>query len=462
MKDRKRLTIALSVLVVIVLTVGAALAFYAVPRMRGVNSTDASAWAKGVALPPTMEERDDVFRPVSQDAPIPDADILSARLNALLSDSTMANFTGSVHDAMSGKALWDHHADKALQSASVMKLLTAQAALLVLPDEQRVKTETLLLGDGTVVLRGYGDVTLSTARKGEESFYHGAARMSELAKRTKDALKKRGITATKVVVDTSLYKESSMAEGWSSADISGGFIAPMSPVMVDGARLNAGWEDSPRAESPATQAGRALARYLDVDTVTVTSTRTQASTVLGTVWSAPLLTRLHDVLIHSDNVLAEAIGREIAVKEGQPATSHGATTAIRTILEKNDITTSGLKMFDASGLSLRNRVSSHTLVDVLHLSAKKSQSRALLDDLPVSGGSGTLSNRFYDGSSARGWIRAKTGTLSTASSLAGIAVTQNGRVLVFAFIINGEGPSTARPVLDALAATLQACGCQPS
>ena len=71
MKDRKRLTIALSVLMVILLAVGGALAFYAVPRMRGVNATDASAWVKGVALPPTMEERDDVFQPVSQDAPSP-------------------------------------------------------------------------------------------------------------------------------------------------------------------------------------------------------------------------------------------------------------------------------------------------------------------------------------------------------------------------------------------------------
>ena len=184
--------------------------------------------------------------------------------------------------------------------------------------------------------------------------------------------------------------------------------------------------------------------------------------MLGRVWSAPLITRLHDVLIHSDNVLAEAIGREIAVQQGKPATFAGATESIRHILGDNGVTTVGLTMFDASGLSLKNRVSSHTLVDVLRLSATQDQNRAILDDLPVSGGSGTLSNRFYDGSLARGWVRAKTGTLSSASSLAGIVVTRDGRVLVFAFIINGEEPSAARPVLDALATSLQACGCQPA
>ena len=155
-------------------------------------------------------------------------------------------------------------------------------------------------------------------------------------------------------------------------------------------------------------------------------------------------------------------GREIAVQQGKPATFAGATESIRHILGDNGVTTVGLTMFDASGLSLKNRVSSHTLVDVLRLSATQDQNRAILDDLPVSGGSGTLSNRFYDGSLARGWVRAKTGTLSSASSLAGIVVTRDGRVLVFAFIINGEEPSAARPVLDALATSLQACGCQPA
>lgn len=461
-KGGKRLAIALSLLLIIVLSVGVSLAFYVVPRVRGVNATDASAWVKGVALPPDMEEPNDVFRPVSPNAPIPTASVLAAQLDALLTGPAATLFTGSVQDALTGTTLWSHQPGTALQSASVMKLLTAQAALLVLPAEHRVKTETLLLGDGTVVLRGYGDVTLSTAETGVESFYQDAARLTELAHRTKAALQRRGITPRQIIVDESLYRGSTSALGWNSADVAGGFIAPMSPVMVDGARLNPALEESPRASDPATQAGRALAAYLGVDTAAVTTTAaTKATTVLGRVWSAPLLTRLHDMLIHSDNVLAEAIGREIAVQAGQPATFQGATTAIRQILEQNGVSTTGLAMHDASGLSLRNRVSARTLVEVVRLSTRQNRSRALLDDLPVSGGSGTLSDRFQDGSAARGWVRAKTGTLSSASSLAGIAVTKDGRVLVFAFIINGVEPLAARPVLDSLAATLQACGCQP-
>lgn len=464
MKDHRRLAITTSILVVLLLVVGAVVAFNVVPRVRGLNSSDASSWMKGVALPPDTDKRDDAFRSVSKDAPIPDTDVLASRLNSLLAAAGVEHFTGSVQDAMTGKDLWRKNSDKSLQSASVMKLLTAQAALRVLSDEQRVKTETLLLNGDTVVLRGYGDVTLSDASKGQDSFYHGAARIEDLAQHTETMLRKRGITVRKLIVDTSLYRGSTMAPGWNTEDIGGGSIAPMSPTMVNGARLDATGEDSPRTVDPAMQVGRALAQHLGiaVDNVTVTSKKTNTSTVLGRVWSAPLITRLHDVLIHSDNVLAEAIGREIAVQQGKPATFAGATESIRHILGDNGVTTVGLTMFDASGLSLKNRVSSHTLVDVLRLSATQDQNRAILDDLPVSGGSGTLSNRFYDGSLARGWVRAKTGTLSSASSLAGIVVTRDGRVLVFAFIINGEEPSAARPVLDALATSLQACGCQPA
>ena len=87
--------------------------------------------------------------------------------------------------------------------------------------------------------------------------------------------------------------------------------------------------------------------------------------------------------------------------------------------------------------------------------------RPLVDLLPIAGGSGTLSNRYLDtaaGREAAGWLRAKTGSQTGTNSLAGIVTDARGRVLTFALMSNDAGP-TGRTALDALAATLRACGC---
>jgi D-alanyl-D-alanine carboxypeptidase/D-alanyl-D-alanine-endopeptidase (penicillin-binding protein 4) len=137
-------------------------------------------------------------------------------------------------------------------------------------------------------------------------------------------------------------------------------------------------------------------------------------------------------------------------------------------------------MVDGSGLSINDAVPATLLTQVLGAAAapdsihqpfqqqspqqgqqqRTTALRALLVGLPVAGGSGTLADR-YQGAAAggRGWVRAKTGTLTGVNSLAGTVLDADGRVLVFALLSNGPNPSTVRPRLDALAAGLRACGC---
>jgi D-alanyl-D-alanine carboxypeptidase/D-alanyl-D-alanine-endopeptidase (penicillin-binding protein 4) len=57
-------------------------------------------------------------------------------------------------------------------------------------------------------------------------------------------------------------------------------------------------------------------------------------------------------------------------------------------------------------------------------------------------------------------VRAKTGTLTGVSSLAGTVLDADGRVLVFALLSNGPNPADVRPRLDTLAAALRPCGCR--
>jgi D-alanyl-D-alanine carboxypeptidase len=85
--------------------------------------------------------------------------------------------------------------------------------------------------------------------------------------------------------------------------------------------------------------------------------------------------------------------------------------------------------------------------------------RDLLPGMPIAGGSGSLVDR-YQGTPGQGWVRAKTGTLDGANSLAGSVVTQDGRLLVFAMMSNGTLAGPARPALDELVETLRGCGCR--
>jgi D-alanyl-D-alanine carboxypeptidase/D-alanyl-D-alanine-endopeptidase (penicillin-binding protein 4) len=57
-------------------------------------------------------------------------------------------------------------------------------------------------------------------------------------------------------------------------------------------------------------------------------------------------------------------------------------------------------------------------------------------------------------------IRAKTGSLTGVSSLAGVVTDTDGKLLVFALMSNGASPVVVRPLHDAMAAELSRCGCR--
>jgi D-alanyl-D-alanine carboxypeptidase/D-alanyl-D-alanine-endopeptidase (penicillin-binding protein 4) len=92
--------------------------------------------------------------------------------------------------------------------------------------------------------------------------------------------------------------------------------------------------------------------------------------------------------------------------------------------------------------------------------------RAVVTGLPVAAFSGSLESRFADADPAgRGRVRAKTGTLTGVSSLAGIATDVDGDPLVFVLMADRialEDTLDARAALDRLAAALGACRCGTS
>ncbi|MCV7284893.1 D-alanyl-D-alanine carboxypeptidase/D-alanyl-D-alanine-endopeptidase [Mycolicibacterium wolinskyi] len=425
------------------------------------HRSDAAEAVRPVPAPATASPG---IVPVDISAPTPTEGGLEAALAPALADPNLGMVTGRITDADTGAALWEQGAELPMQPASVNKVLTTAAALLTLDRDARLTT-TVLASDsqpGLVVLHGGGDPTLSAAPADTDTWYKGAARISDLA----DQIRQSGVRATTVRVDTSLYSGPTMAPGWDPADIAGGDIAPMESVMLDGGRTQPTTVESRRSTSPALDAGKALAAALRIDPETVTllpSGLSGPSTKIAEVQSAPLIERLRQMMNDSDNVMAESIAREVAEKLNRPQSFEGGVDAVLHQLEGIGIDTTGADLVDSSGLSIDDRLTAKTLDEVVNAAAGHTQPalRPLVDLLPIAGGSGTLSNRYLDtegGKAAAGWLRAKTGSLTGTNALAGIVTDDDGRVLTFALISNNAGP-TGRTAIDALAAVLRTCGC---
>jgi D-alanyl-D-alanine carboxypeptidase/D-alanyl-D-alanine-endopeptidase (penicillin-binding protein 4) len=433
-------------------------AIVAVAALFNTGSSPDAAAAKPAPAPATAKP---AVVPVADSAPEPTAAGLAAALAPVLADPNLGNFTGRITDATTGSELWARGADVPMQPASVNKTLTTAAALLTLDRGARLTTQVFSSDKpGVIVLKGGGDPTLSAAPPGQDTWYRDAARISDLA----DQVRRSGIEPTAVQVDISAFSGPTMAPGWDPADIDGGDIAPMEAVMLDGGRTQPVSVDSARSTTPALDAGRALAVALRIDpaAVTVLPGPARGGQQIAQVQSPPLMERLRDMMNVSDNVVAESIGREVAAELHRPQSFDGAVQAVLGQLDSADIDTRGAHLVDSSGLSVEDRLTAKTLDEVANAAAgdKHPKLRPLLDLLPIAGGSGTLSNRYLDGTgrASAGFLRAKTGSLTGTNSLVGVVTDIDGRVLTFAFISNNCGP-TGRIALDNFAAVLRSCGC---
>lgn len=416
------------------------------------------------SAPPPPSPVEPVLTPLTTDAPAPDPGVLSAALDSLAADPALGTLTGQVLDAATGQVLWSAGADTPQVSASTTKVLTAAAATLTLEPDARVPT-TIVSSDvpGQVVLVGAGDPTLSGQPSGTPSHYPGAPRLDDLVGQVRAS----GVAVTSVTVDLSAYTGPTLADGWFAADVAGGYIAPAEPVMLDGGRSDPLATDPPRSAAPGLDAARALALRLGLDPAAVTVAAAPArGAELARVESGPLSERLATMLLTSDNVLAEAVGREVAVARGEPASFTGAAAAVGAVLAAAGFDVTGLSGADTSGLSTSDLVPARLLAQVMAVAAGPGDQagglRPLLDWLPVSGATGTLADRggVAGPQGGAGWVRAKTGTLSNASSLAGLVTDVDGRVLTFALISNGATPAGSRPLLDVMAGLLRSCGCR--
>ncbi|GAB19197.1 D-alanyl-D-alanine carboxypeptidase [Gordonia effusa NBRC 100432] len=413
----------------------------------------------GTPARPALIAASPTIHAVSPDAPEPTPSGVRRALAKVAAAPALGKLTGEVTDPLTGTTLWSRNPNQPLIPASNTKVLTAAAVLLGVPHDKRLTTKVVAGADGQVILVGAGDPTLSSQPTGADTFFTDAPRIASLAKQIRDA----GITVTSVAVDTGAYTGPTMDSTWDRRDIAGGDITPIEPLMADAGRIKPLDEFSPRVDDPAITAGQALAEALGVDSKVTIESADAGAKVVAKVTSAPLVTRVNDMMRYSDNVLAEALSIELSQVTGGEASLEGGAQAVRQTLETKGFDLTGVTLHDTSGLSYANRVPAALLDKLMSGTAGTAQPklRPMLDGLPIAGGTGTLADRFDPKlTEGAGWVRAKTGTLTGVSSLTGTVLTVDGRVLSFALMSNGTSPADARPALDAVAGALRECGCR--
>ncbi len=427
--------------------------------------------APTVAGPPPVPDpsRPPLLRPLAGGAPDPSAVALLRALAPVLRDPGLGTrLAVSVVDATTGSALFEQSASAAVVPASTTKIATAVAALVVLPHDRRLRTRVLAgPRPGDVVLVGSGDPTLAGLHP--VSSYPGPARLADLASSVRAAL--GAVPVRRVLVDDALYPGPRLGPAWKPTYVSFGDAAPVSALEVDEGRTTTG-DHVRRVPDAALEAGRQLAGLLggpaSLGIEVLRGTAPAGGRELAHADGPTTNQLVEGMLIRSDNDLAEALGRQVALAMGQPATFAGEAAALRVVLgdvlDGLHLARDAIALVDASGLSPLDRVEPGAVTRVLTLVARDPRFGPVLSGLPVAGFDGTLGQRYRRGpaSTAKGVVRAKTGTLLGVSALGGLLRTRDGRLLAFDLTADGVPPGAverSQRALDRVAAVLARCGC---
>ena len=328
-------------------------------------------------------------------------------------------------DLGTGQVVYRRNPALSLAPASTEKLALSFALLSHLGPVYRIETRVLGSGElvgatwrGDVALEGAGDPTLSSAD------------LARLAAHVRG----QGIRRVegRILGDESFYDARRTAPGWKARYFIGE-SPPLSALVVDRARIAGRTSRTPALAAAALFRDALRRAGVTVTGAAVAGRPATEDVLLARHLSAPLQRLLRAVNGESDNFTAEMLLKHLgAVDRGKGTTGAGATVVNET-LRGAGIPLTGVRVVDASGLSLLDRQTVDALVGILVLAWGDPLLRgSFLSTLAVAGRSGTLEDRLRR-PPAVGNVWAKTGTTSRASALAGyvagryaFAVIQNG------------------------------------
>ncbi|MDQ2974247.1 MAG: D-alanyl-D-alanine carboxypeptidase/D-alanyl-D-alanine-endopeptidase [Acidobacteriota bacterium] len=184
---------------------------------------------------------------------------------------------------------------------------------------------------------------------------------------------------------------------------------------------------------------------------------------VASLQSPPLSLIAAQTLKPSQNLYTELILRTLGNVAAPAPTSvsvdrtseTAGIAVVRTFLREAGVNPSPLSLNDGSGLSRSDMVTAEATLQLLTYMYRHRYAAVFRDALPIAGVDGTLRNRFR-GTGAENNLRAKTGTLSSASSLSGYVTTAAGEKLVFSIMVNNypEDMSPTSVCIDPIAVLL--------
>jgi len=329
-------------------------------------------------------------------------------------------------DLASGTVLFAQNPALPLAPASNEKLPLTYAALATLGASYRMETDVLGEGEqdgttftGTLVLRGGGDPTLSTAG------------LRSLAAQVRAYGIRRVVGG--IVGDESYFDARRTVAGWKP----GFYIQespPLSALVVNRARAA-----RHVTRSPALAAATAFRDALRTAGVAVDGTVKLGrvddfSIPIAELESPSLASIIRFMDRESDNFTAELLLKQLGAVTLDRGTSAAGASVVLQALTEAGVPTTGVRIVDGSGLSLLDRLTANAVAGILKAAWTDPTVRpAFVAALPVAGVNGTLEDRLRK-PPTRGRVLAKTGTTSDASALSGYVSTR----FLFTVLQNGH------------------------
>ncbi len=405
----------------------------------------------------------------------------ASNFNKVISNSGIAkdNISVSVKNVQTGEAVYELNAEKLVPPASTLKLVTLAASVDTLGPAYKFTTIIYKSTNNDLYIKLSGDPYLSA---------------NDLKTLLAAAMEKKVTAPKNIYIDASVLDDKDWGEGWqwdddlnilmphfSAYNLDGNLLGVLVSPTVNGAPA----EISTKVFYPVTFMNLAVTgkennitfernNSIAPDMITVKGTISKSEGfaipvnnlkryfrlrledavrdvkmeyygnltekklpskdvyVIASV-SHPLALAVKAVLVKSSNLAAETVfktagGKYINGTGSIPA----ALEMFDAYCKKIGVNPENIKIVDGSGVSKNNLMSADFMTDFLSAQAKQSYFPAMQKMMATSG-EGTLTDRmlyFKDN------LRAKTGTLSDISAIAGYITSRNGTLYAFDIMIN--------------------------
>lgn len=354
------------------------------------------------------------FFPSAQAA---DTQLISKVFSKLIPQPVLGNPSAIVMDEATGEIVYERNINAGRKPASILKIISAAAAYTYLkPSDSYTTTVYSGVESGTVVIKGSLDPWMSYDCKVAAKMHRTC--LGNIQSQAYAVLKANSDASTHIstIYYSRLY-------------------------TVEAERLKSYFKTK--------KASIHVVEISSNDVKKKIASATYSST------SPTLQTILDWTLTWSDNVLAERIAHKAAVAAGNTTDIPGLSKTFKTLLSNLGVSTTGLVVKDASGLSKENRVTALQMAQLLKVIHDNPLFTPLIKGLPVSGISGTLETRFIKTApNAIGLVRAKTGTLNGTANMAGF-FESGDREFIFVIIADSlrksySAEKKARAAMDVI------------